>query len=55
MYDDDSLDTDIGSGQYIYEYDRADGSYLYLCGSDLSVPPMIIYIVDADKKTTQIK
>lgn len=55
MYDEDSSDTDIGSGQYVYEYDMADGSYLYLCGSELSVPPTTIYIVDADGKTTQIK
>ena len=55
MYDEDSSDTDIGSGQYAYEYDMADGSHLYLCGSELSVPPTTIYIVDADGKTTQIK
>ena len=55
MYDDDSLDTDIGSGQYVYEYDMVDGSHLYLCGSELSVPPTTIYIVAADGKTTQIK
>ena len=55
MYDEDSSDTDIGSGQYVYEYDMADGSHLYLCGSELSVPPTTIYIVDADGKTTQIK
>ena len=48
-------DTDIGSGQYVYEYDMADGSYLYLCGSELFVPPTTIYIVAADGKTTQIK
>ena len=28
MYDDDSSYTDIGSGQYVYEYDMADGSVL---------------------------
>ena len=55
MYDDDSSYTDIGSGQYVYEYDMADGSHLYLCGSELSVPQTTIYIVDADGKTTQIK
>ena len=55
MYDDDSSDTDIGSGQYVYEYDMADGSHLYLCGYELSVSPTIIYMVDADGKTTQIK
>ena len=55
MYDDDSSDTDIGSGQYVYEYDMVDGSHLYLCGSELSVPPTTIYIVAADGKTTQIK
>ena len=55
MYDEDSSDTDIGSGQYVYEYDMADGSHLYLCGSELSVLPTTIYIVDADGKTTQIK
>ena len=57
MYDDDSSDTDIdiGSGQYVYEYDMADGSHLYLCGSELSVPQTTIYIVDADGKTMQIK
>ena len=55
MYNDDSSDTDIGSGQYVYEYDMADGSHLYLGGSELSVPPTTIYIVDADGKTTQIK
>lgn len=55
MYDEDSSDTDIGSGQYVYEYDMADGSHLYLCGFELSVPPTTIYIVDADGKTTQIK
>ena len=54
MYDDDSSDTDIGSGQYVYEYDMVDGSHLYLCGSELSVPPTTIYIVAADGKTTQI-
>lgn len=55
MYDEDSSDTDIGSGQYVYKYDMADGSHLYLCGSELSVPPTTIYIVDADGKTTKIK
>lgn len=55
MYDDDSSDTGIGSGQYVYEYDMVDGSHLYLCGSELSVPPTTIYIVAADGKTTQIK
>ena len=55
MYDDDSSDIDIGSGQYVYEYDMVDGSHLYLCGSELSVPPTTIYIVAADGKTTQIK
>lgn len=55
MYDNDSSDTDIGSGQYVYEYDMVDGSHLYLCGSELSVPPTTIYIVAADGKTTQIK
>lgn len=55
MYDDDSSDTDIGSGQYVHEYDMVDGSHLYLCGSELSVPPTTIYIVAADGKTTQIK
>ena len=47
-YDDESSDTDIVSGQYVNEYDMADGSLLYLCGSELSVPPTTIYIVDAD-------
>ena len=47
--------TDIGSGQYVYEYAMADGSHLYLCGPDLSIPPTTIYIIDADGKTIQIK
>lgn len=52
---DDFSYTDIGSGQYVYEYDMAGDSHLYLCGSDLSIPPTTIYIVDADGKTSQIK
>ena len=52
---DDFSYTDIGSGQYVYEYDMAGGLHLYLCGSDLSIPPTTIYIVDADGKTIQIK
>ena len=52
---DDFSYTDIGSGQYVYEYNMADGSHLHLCGSDLSIPPTTIYIIDADGKTIQIK
>ena len=52
---DNFLYTDIGSGQYVYEYDMVGGSHLYLCGSELSIPPTSIYIVDVDGKTIQIK
>lgn len=52
---DDFSYTDIGSGQYVYEYDMAGSSHLYLCGPDLSIPPTTIYIVAADGKTIQIK
>ena len=47
--------TDIGNGQYMYEYNMAGSSHLYICGPDLSIPPTTIYIVDADGKTIQIK
>jgi len=47
--------SDIGSGQYVYEYPLVEGSCLYLTGSDLKVPPESIYIINRYGTKTLIK
>lgn len=39
---------DIGSGNYVYQYELSNGSYLYLSGPELTSPPVYIYIVNED-------
>ncbi len=37
---------DIGSGNYIYQYELSNGLCLYLSGPDLNIPPTYIYMID---------
>ncbi|MFU0826529.1 MAG: hypothetical protein ACFWTJ_03185 [Lachnoclostridium sp.] len=46
---------DIGSGNYVYQYEIAGGSHLYLSGPNLSSPPMYIYIIDSEGNRKDIK
>lgn len=46
---------DIGSGNYVYQYDIEGGSLLYLSGPSLSSPPMYIYIIDSEGNRKDIK
>lgn len=47
--------TDIGSGQYVYEYILKEGSRLYLAGSSLEEMPESIYIIRRDGTKEEIK
>ena len=46
---------DVGSGNYVYQYELVDGSFLYLSGNSLDSPPMYIYIVDRNKERVDLK
>ncbi|MCI8291667.1 MAG: hypothetical protein HFJ25_05420 [Clostridia bacterium] len=46
---------DIGSGNYIYQYELSNGFYLYLSGPTLNTPPTYIYIVDRNGNRTDLK
>ena len=46
---------DIGSGNYVYQYELVDGSHLYLSGSDLDSPPTYIYVIDEDGNRSDLK
>ena len=46
---------DIGSGNYIYQYELPNGFYLYLSGSALDTPPTYIYIVDRNGNRIDLK
>lgn len=46
---------DIGSGNYVYQYELSNGSYLYLSGPDLASPPIYIYIVNKDGTRVDLK
>ncbi len=47
--------TDIGSGQYVYEYILKEGSRLYLAGPSLEELPGSIYIIHRDGTKEEIK
>lgn len=47
--------TDVGSGQYVYEYILKEGSRLYLSGSSLEEKPGSIYIIHRDGTREEIK
>lgn len=47
--------TDVGSGQYVYEYILKEGSRLYLSGSSLEELPGSIYIIHRDGTREEIK
>lgn len=47
--------TDIGSGQYVYEYILKEGSRLYLTGSSLEELPESVYIICRDGEKEEIK
>lgn len=47
--------TDIGSGQYVFEYPLTESARLYLTGSSLQEPPRGIYIIRRDGTKKEIK
>lgn len=47
--------TDVGSGQYVYEYILKEGSRLYLTGSSLEELPESVYIICRDGEKEEIK
>lgn len=46
---------DVGSGNYVYQYELEDGSSLFLSGTSLKYPPQYIFIVDAENGRIDIK
>ena len=47
--------TDIGSGQYVFEYPLTESGRLYLTGSSLQEPPQRIYIIRRDGTKKEFK
>ena len=47
--------SDIGSGQYVFEYPLVGGSHLYLAGTELESKPDYIYIIDRDGTKIDIR
>lgn len=47
--------TDIGSGQYVFEYPLTESARLYLTGSSLQDPPQGIYIIRRDGTKKEFK
>lgn len=45
---------DIGSGNYIYQFELKEGGYLYLVGSSLKERPSRIYFIDKDNNYKDI-
>lgn len=47
--------TDIGSGQFVFEYPLTESGRLYLTGSSLHEPPQRIYIIRRDGTKKEFK
>lgn len=46
---------DVGSGNYIYQYELSNGFYLCLNGTALDIPPTYIYVIDRNGNRTDLK